>query len=70
MVKMNVKQLVQQKAAREGRTITYRDIKAETGINLNTVTALMNDDWSLIGRVTIDRLLDWIDCQPDELFTR
>lgn len=67
-IKTNFRSLVEKKAEREQRKISYRDIKEETGINLNTVTAVMNDDWSLIGRVTIDRILDWVPCTPNDLF--
>lgn len=68
--KILMKKLIEDKEAAENRRITYRDIRAETGINLNTVTALMNDDWSLIGRVTIDRLLEYFECEPNDLLIR
>jgi len=69
-IKTNFRNLVADKARRENRSIAYRDIKNETGINLNTVTALMNDRWELIGRVTIDRILAWVPCEASDLFVR
>jgi putative transcriptional regulator len=69
-IQLRARELLAKKSRLEGRKLTYRVIKAETGINMNTIAAVMNDDWSLIGRETIERLLDYFDCEASDLIVR
>jgi putative transcriptional regulator len=53
---------------REHRKITYDDILNQKGVSKNTLTRLANDRAGMVGIPTVDRLCDYFDCQPGDLF--
>lgn len=69
-IQFKLRELVDQKSEREQRKITYRKIREETGINLNTITAMMNNEMKQVGLETIDRLTDWLPCRIGDLMVK
>jgi putative transcriptional regulator len=67
MIQCRLRELMAAKGRRERRRIRYEDIRAETGINKNTLTRLANDRADLIATLTIDRLCTYFECQPGDL---
>ncbi len=58
------------KGRREHQRVTYRSIKEATGINMNTLTRLANNDADRVALDVIDRLCAYFDCEPGDLFVR
>lgn len=68
MIQGRLRELMAVKGQRERRKITYDDILTETGVSKNTLTRLANDRAAMVGISVIDRLCDYFDCQPGDLF--
>ena len=68
MIQCRLRELMAAKGRRERRRITYDDILAEVGVNKSTLTRLANDRADLVGISVIDRLCEYFDCQPGDLF--
>lgn len=68
MIQGRLRELMAVKGQRERRKITYDNILAETGVSKNTLTRLANDRAAMVGISVIDRLCDYFDCQPGDLF--
>ncbi|MEE9202920.1 MAG: helix-turn-helix transcriptional regulator [Dehalococcoidia bacterium] len=67
MIQSRLRELIAAKGRRERRRITYDDIRAQTGVNKNTLTRLANDRADLVAISTIDRLCAYFVCQPGDL---
>ena len=48
--------------------MTYKEISARTGVSKNTLSRLANDHVDMVGISVIERLCDYSDCQPGDLF--
>lgn len=68
MIQGRLRELMAVKGQRERRKITYDDILTETGVSKNTLTRLANDRAAMVGISVIDRLCNYFDCQPGDLF--
>ena len=68
MIQCRLRELIAAKGRQERRKITYDDILAQTGVNKNTLTKLANDRAAMVGISVINRLCDYFDCQPGDLF--
>ena len=68
MIQCRLRELMGAKGRRERRRITYDDILAQTGVSKNTLTRLANDRAGMVGISVIDRLCNYFDCQPGDLF--
>ncbi len=69
-IKFRLKELIAQKERKEGKKITYRDLKKATGINLNSITAMANNDMSMVGLSTVERLTDYFACDIADLMIK
>jgi len=68
MIQCRMRELIALKARRERRRITYEDVQAGSGVNKNSIVKLANDRAAMVGISVIDRLCDYFDCQPGDLF--
>ena len=68
MIQGRLRELMAVKGQKERRKITYDNILAETGVSKNTLTRLANDRAAMVGISVIDRLCDYFDCQPGDIF--
>lgn len=69
-IQFRLKELIAIKERQEKRKITYRLINGETGINMNTLTAMSKNDMEMVGLSTIDRLCQFFNCEPGDLLIR
>lgn len=53
-----------------GNKVTYRKISDATGISTNTLTQVANQQSSMIGLKTIDKLCQFFNCEPGDLLVR
>ena len=68
MIQCRLRELIAAKGRQERRKIIYDEILDQTGVNKNTLTKLANDRAAMVGISVIDRLCDYFDCQPGDLF--
>lgn len=66
-IRSNLKLLHLQKEAREGRRITYREIKKTTGVAESTISAWMTDRIKNFYKETIERFCNFYNCLPGDL---
>lgn len=66
-IKFRLKELIAERERQLDIKITYRDLQRATGINLNTITAMANNDMSMVALSTIERLTDYFGCDIAEL---
>lgn len=59
--------LLAQKQVRDGRSYTYEDIYAATGISPNTLTSYARQRVTRFDGKTVTALCDWLDCELSEL---
>lgn len=58
---------IERKKIRESRKLTYRIIASESGVSTNTLSKMKNQSLDQIGRVTLDKLCKYFNCQPGDL---
>ncbi len=68
MIQCRMRELIGLKGRTERRRITYEDIQAGSGVNKNTIVKLANDRAAMVGISVIDRLCEYFDCQPGDIF--
>ncbi len=68
MIQCRLRELMAAKSRQERGRVTYDSIRAETGVNKNTLTRLANDRAGMVALSTIDRLCAYFECQPGDLF--
>ena len=68
MIQCRLRELMAIKDRGERRRVTYDEILARTGIAKTTLSKLANERASMVGLSVIDRLCDYFDCQPGDLF--
>ena len=68
MIQCRMRELIGLKGRRERRRITYEDVQAGSGVNKNTIAKLANDRSAMVGISVIDRLCEYFDCQPGDIF--
>ena len=69
-IKFRLKELIAKRERQFNIRITYRDIHQATGINLNTITAMANNDMSMVALSTIERLTDYFSCGIADLMIK
>ena len=68
MIQSRLRELIAAKGRERQTKITYDTVLADTGISKNTLTRLANDRAGRVYISTIDRLCEYFDCQPGDLF--
>jgi len=67
MIRIKLKQLLDEKAFSERRRITLNDVAEETGISRPTLTRIANVPGYNTNTDTIDSLCKYFKCTPGEL---
>ena len=68
MIQCRLRELMAIKGRGERRRITYDDIYSQTGIAKTTLTKLSNERAAMVGMSVMERLCDYFDCQPGDIF--
>lgn len=67
MIRVLLKQMLDEKAFREGRRITFAELSEQTGISTATLTRVANRPGYNTNTDTIDALCWYLDCAPGDL---
>ena len=68
MIIFRLKELIEAKAAREGRKITMQDVASETGVNRTSLTKMANPKYRhSTTTATIEMLCDYFKCDVGDL---
>ena len=70
MIQSRLKELIAARSREKRRRITYRDVRDATGISTSTLFKLANDKAAMVGFSVIDRLCEFLECQPGDLLIR
>ena len=70
MIECRLRELMAIHGRREHRRITYDDIFSETKVSKTTLTRLSNDRADGITLSVMDRLCNYFECEPGDLFVR
>ena len=70
MIRIKLKQLLDDKAFKERRRITLNDVSEATGISRPTLTRIANIAGYNTNTDTIDALCGYFKCEPGELLQR
>ena len=68
MIQCRLWELMAAKSRHDRRRITYDDIYLQTRISKTALTRLANDRDKRVALSIVDRLCDYFDCQPGDLF--
>ena len=55
---------------KEKKGLTYREISKGAGVSTNTLYKMMRNQQKQIGVGVLGRLLDFFDCEPNDLIIR
>jgi putative transcriptional regulator len=66
-IQNRLKILIAEKEFREGRKITYRTIKDETGLNISTLTAYLTQRVNRFDKSTLETLCHYLSCDVGDL---
>jgi len=67
MIRIKLKQLLDEKAFKERRRITLNDVAEATGLSRPTLTRIANTPGYNTNTDTIDALCKYFECEPSEL---
>lgn len=67
MIRVLLKQMLDEKSFREGRRITFGEVSRETGISTATLTRIANRPGYNTNTDTIDALCRYLECGPEKL---
>lgn len=70
MIRILLRQKLDEKAFREKRRITFGEVSEETGISRPTLTRIANVPGYNTNTDTIDLLCDYFECSPGEILVR
>lgn len=70
MIRILLKQLLDDKAFNERRRITMQELSKETGISRPTITRLANVPGYSTNTDTIAALCEYFDCEPGDILVR
>lgn len=70
MIRIKLKQLLDEKAFAERRRITLNDVSEATGISRPTLTRIANVPGYNTNTETLDALCRYFDCEPGDLLQR
>ena len=66
-LQFRLRELMAERSRKSGETITYASIQEATNISPNTLSLLAQGKVKMVGIPTIERLLDFFDCDVSEL---
>jgi len=69
-IRWRIRELMGRRYAKTGKKETYKTITEATGISPNTLSALATGNAQQVGISTIERLLEYFDCEPNDLMVR
>lgn len=67
MVRIKLKQLIDDKAFKEGKKITLNDVVDSTGISRTTLSRVQNIPGYPVSLDAINSLCKYLECQPGDL---
>lgn len=70
MIRIRLKQLLDEKAFSERRRITLNDVSEATGISRPTLTRIANVPGYNTNTETLDALCKYFECEPGDLLQR
>jgi putative transcriptional regulator len=68
MIQCRLREMMAERSRDEPRRITYDVILANTGISKSTLSRMSSDKEGRIGVEVMNRLCQYFDCQPGDLF--
>lgn len=66
-LKFRIKELIAERERKTGENVTYLIIYEATKISPNTLSAMATGKMKMVGIGTIERLLDYFDCNVSDL---
>ncbi len=66
-LQFRLRELMAEKERKTGENVTYATMQEATGISPNTLSLMANGKVKMIGMTTLERLLDYFDCEVGEL---
>lgn len=69
-IKWRIRELMEQYRTRTGEKLTYYKIEEVAGVSHSTLSLMANNKLANVGVNTIDRLLTFFDCEPNDLMVR
>lgn len=70
MIRILMKQLIDEKAFQERRRITLNEVSEKTGISRPTLTRIANIPGYNTNTDTLNSLCEYFDCEPGNLLVR
>lgn len=70
VIRILLKQQLDEKSFNEGRRVTFQEVSEKTGISKPTLTRIANVPGYSATTDTIDLLCDFFDCAPGDLLVR
>lgn len=70
MIRWRIRELMGKQYVKTGKKVTYEVITKATGISPNTLSGLATGKQKQVGVDTIDRLLTYFDCTPNDLIKK
>lgn len=69
-IRWRIRELMGKRYTQTGEKETYEKITQATGISPNTLSSLATGKANQVGVSTISRLLEYFDCEPNDLIVR
>lgn len=66
-LQFRLRELMAEKERKTGENVTYATMQVATGISPNTLSTMANNKVKMVGIATLARLLDYFDCEVNEL---
>ena len=66
-LQFRLRELMAEKERKTGKNVTYAIMQEATGISPNTLSMIAKGKAKMVGISTIERLLDYFDCEVGEL---
>jgi putative transcriptional regulator len=70
MIRILLKQQMDEKSFNEGRRVTFQEVSEQTGISKPTLTRIANVPGYSATTDTIDALCDYFACQPGDILVK
>jgi DNA-binding Xre family transcriptional regulator len=66
-LQFRIKELMAERERKTGENVTYAIINEVTGVSPNTLSTMARGKVKMVGVGTIEKLLDYFGCQPNDL---
>lgn len=66
-LQFRLRELIAERERKTGQNVTYQAIYDETGVSPNTLSTLAQGKVKMVGIKTVERLLDYFDCDVNDL---